>query len=154
VNLALLIVVLAADPQSAISTDRIAALQTTLNEAEARWRSVAPARYRYRLISGGPFYYTTYLIVVNGGECHARARAHFGKKPAAWKPASCDGHTVADILSEVRRQLSFPQERIELAFDPTYGYPISASFEPHSGIEDQSEYFEIEAFKAYRRHQE
>jgi len=38
------------------------------------------------------------------------------------------------------------QPRIELSFDPEYGYPTKASFQPHES-DDQSEYFEISTFK-------
>jgi len=150
-NIALLAVLLGAEPGDVISADRIDTLRSTLDAAEANWRTHAPASYRYQLTSGGPFGATMHAISVTGGECKAKMRTKFGRKVSAWKPASCDGYSIADILAELRRQLSLPQERIELAFDATYGFPTIASFEPHSEIHDQSEYFEIKAFRARER---
>ena len=147
-TLTLIAALLAAGPNSAIEPERVAELRKTLTAAEEKWSGGAPTSYSYRLISGGPFGYSTYAVTVTGNDCKARTRSTFGKKVSAWKAASCQDHHVEDIFAELHRQLSIPQERIELNFDPVLGFPLKASFEPHSNIPDQSEYFEITAFKA------
>lgn len=149
-NIALLAALLVADPGAAIPSDRIDALRSALDAAEAHWHAKAPASYSYQLTSGGPFGAIIHAITVKNGECRARSRTKFGRRFSAWQPASCEGYSIPDIHAELRRQLSLPQERIELTFDPAYGFPIDASFEPHSDIHDQSEYFEIRSFKLRR----
>ena len=138
---------LVAPPGSAIESARITPLQLAVAEAEQKWRRAAPYRYSYRLVSGGPFGYTTYLISVDGDMCSAKSRSTSGRRVTRWKRASCAGRTFNEVFVELRRQLAQPQERIELNFDPLYGYPTKASFQPHSGNEDQSEYFETSSFK-------
>ena len=147
---AILTTLLMANPGTAIAADRVAALQAEVAEAEQKWQSTTPESYTYRLISGGPFGYCTFVIQVNGRTCTAKSRYTSGKHVTRWKLDTCEGNTIVAQFVELRRQLSFPQERIELIFDPVRGYPTKASFEPHSEIEDQSEYFEISSFKTHQ----
>jgi hypothetical protein len=133
-------------PGAAIEGEKTAALQAAVDEAEHRWRTAAPSSFSYHLVVGGPFGYTTYVINVDGIKCRAKSQSTFGKRTTLWKPDTCEGHLVDELFTELRRQLSYAQERIELNFEPDYGYPSKASFQPHES-EDQSEYFEISKFK-------
>ncbi len=146
----LIAAILVAGPGSAIAAEEIAVLQAAVDEAERKWRSAIPAGYSYHLIGGGPFGYTTYMISVDGDECRAKSRLTFGRHVTRWKRDTCEGQSIASLFGELRRQLSYPQERIELIFDSVYGYPKKVSFQPYSEIEDQSEYFEMQSFKVRR----
>ena len=145
----LLATLIVADPPgTAIAVEEIAVLQTEVDEAEHRWRTAGPSGFSYRLVVGGPFGYTTYVISVHGNECKAKSRSTFAKRTTRWKPETCEGQSMGDLFAEFRRQLSYAQERIELKFNPDYGYPTKSSFQPHES-DDQSEYFEISSFKTH-----
>jgi Family of unknown function (DUF6174) len=143
----LLATLLVADPPgTAIAAEKAAVLRIAVDEAEHGWRIAALSSFSYHLVVGGPFGYTTYVISVDGIKCKAKSRSTFGKRTTRWKPDNCEGQSMGDLFAELRRQLSYSQERIELSFDPNYGYPIKVSFQPHES-DDQSEYFEINMFK-------
>lgn len=140
-----------AAPGAAIPEERMITLRAALVAAEAKWQGAALSNYSYRLVSGGPFGHTTYVVVVEGAQCKARSRTHLGKRVSRWKRDTCDRRRLADLFAEFRRQLSYSQERVELTFDPDTGVPIKASFQPHIEVPDQDEYFEISSFEARRR---
>jgi hypothetical protein len=140
------ILLVAEAPGTAIAAEKTAVLRTAVDEAEHTWRTAALSSFSYHLVAGGPFGYTTYAISVDDNGCKAKSRSTFGNRTTRWKPETCEGQSMDDLFAELRRQLSYAQERVELSFDPDYGYPTKASFQPHKS-DDQSEYFEISTFK-------
>ena len=143
-------ILLVAEPDTAIATERMAELKAEVSRAEMQWSGAAPKRYSYTLKSGGAFGYTTYLVRVENGRCTAKSR-YTWERPGPWKPDKCAGHTVAELFAEIRRLLEFPMDRVEWESDPTFGFPVKARLEPHTEETDTSSYFEISNFRARKR---
>jgi hypothetical protein len=138
-----------ADPGSTIAAEKIAGIAVAVRAAEEKWQSAKPKSYSYRLISGGPFGYETYLIEIDGGQCHAQSRSTWGNRETPWKRDTCGGQTISAVFTELKRQLELPQELVEVTFDPVYGYPTKVRVQPVA--EDQSEYFEVTEFNVLER---
>ena len=115
--------------------------------AETRWRSAKIENYHYTFISGGAFGSSEYRVTVRNGKCLAYSKIRSSRTIHPWRVASCDDRTIAHYFMEIRRQLERGVERIDIAFDPQFGFVSRFSLDPAEGLTDQTWYGNVTSFK-------
>src|SRR5580692_2479195 len=89
--------------EPASASELVDQLLAKLDQAEKAWNLAHLANYSYSLVDGGVFGYVKYRIAVNNGKCVATSKL---SRHRAWRPDSCEGHSIAEIFTDVRRQLA------------------------------------------------
>ena len=94
-----------------------------LDDATHAWDEARILSYNYAITSGGAFGATAYRISVIDGSCKATSRLVRAKTRDVWKPDSCDGLTVPELLAELRRRIDTPHVNVTMELDSRLGYP-------------------------------
>ena len=144
-----IVVVLALISASALG-DGTDADRKRLDDARIAWDASGVVAYSYTLKSSDPFGHTIYRIVVDEKMCHANSRVTFGTTTARWTPVSCEGHTIPELLTELRRRLNMPHTTVDLSLDSNVGYPHKFTTDT-TELTDSEWTGEISAFKIIRR---
>ena len=111
------------------------------------WESKKEDSYSYTLKRGGVFGYSIYKIKIRNGECSAKTKYVFDRKPIFWKKASCKGNTIEELHESVSRQIANGVIRMELTYNDNYSFIEYFLVEPKTEYTDQDWYFEITKFK-------
>jgi hypothetical protein len=133
-------------PASACAKDRATAL-AELDRAQATWSQNVPKNYSYTMLEGGAFGWDTYRVVVRGSSCKSQWKS--GRRGSHWEKDDCDPNQIEKILSGLRSSLQyeFEPERLEVEFDPAYGFVKRLFVEPGGKIQDQQWRVEMKRFK-------
>jgi hypothetical protein len=124
-------------------------LNAKLDAGEMAWNRAQLTTFSYTLIDGGAFGYSIYKVTVRNGKCSAKSKLSPDTQHRGWRRDTCDGHGIAELISEIRRVVNAGIDHAELECDGILGYPAKFLMEPPAAAGfDLVWYIEISHFTA------
>lgn len=115
-----------------------------LETARAVWTEGGLTDYSFTLERGGVF--------GAGPKRRVRVKGATCVKVTYWwhllrRRDDCDNRTIPELFDELDQVLRDDPLRIDMRFDPEFGYPVEVSVEPRTDIEDLDWWYRITRFR-------